>query len=145
MRAVVQKVKKASVLVDSKITGQIESGLVVLLAVHKDDTEAAIKKMADKIFGLRIFEDEERKMNKSVFEIAGSILLVSQFTLYGDVKKGNRPSFIESAGPEKAQDFYNKLIDRLKEKHLKVETGIFRAKMELNLINNGPVTIIINI
>ncbi|MDA3839769.1 MAG: D-aminoacyl-tRNA deacylase [Patescibacteria group bacterium] len=145
MRAVIQRVSSAQVSVDDSIIGKIDKGLLVFFAVHVDDTEKMIEKMADKILKLRIFEDSEEKMNLSLEDTEGEILVVSQFTLYGDTKKGNRPSFIESARPEKAIPFYEKFVTILKEKNIKVEAGKFGADMQVELINDGPVTIIIDI
>jgi len=143
MRAVVQRVKKASVTVDGKIVGSIERGLMVLLGIHEKDTINELLWMAEKIVKLRIFEDEEGKMNISVKDIGGDILLVSQFTLYGDLKKGTRPSYIEAARPEVAIPLYEKMIETLKNEGLRVETGVFGAMMDVELINSGPVTIIL--
>ena len=145
MRAVIQVVSSASVKSDNKIVGEISQGYLVLLAVHSNDTEDKILKMADKIANLRIFMDQEDKMNLSLKEVGGEILLVSQFTLYGDTKKGNRPSFIESARPDKAEPYYEKIISLLREKDFKVATGIFGAKMFISLINEGPTTIVIDL
>lgn len=144
MKAVVQRVSQASVTVNGTITGSIYNGLLVLLAIHKDDTPEQLVWMADKLLRLRIFRDEEDKMNRSVQDVNGGILVVSQFTLYGDVRKGTRPSFIESAPPEKAESMYNDFVNYLK-KHstLRIETGIFGAMMDVQLTNDGPVTIIL--
>ncbi len=144
MRAVVQRVSEASVKVDGKITGHIGRGLLILLAVHRDDTENQLKWVADKCRRLRIFEDNEGKMNRSLEDVDGEVLLVSQFTLYGEVKKGTRPSFIASAGPEKAESMYEQMVYHM-ERTIpgKVKTGIFAAKMEVSLVNDGPVTIIV--
>jgi len=144
MRAVIQRVKNAEVKIDGKIVGKIGKGLLVLLAVHQDDTEDKIEKMAAKIINLRIFADEEDKMNLSVKDVGGEILVVSQFTLYGDISKGNRPSFIESAKPDKAVPYYEKFVEKIKVSGLKTATGEFGAMMEVSLINDGPVTIIID-
>ncbi len=144
MRAVIQRVKKASVRVDDEIISEIGRGLLVLLAVHKDDREENLIKMVNKIINLRIFEDENQKMNLSILDSGGEILVVSQFTLYGDCKKGNRPNFMDSAPPTKAEDYYNKFIDLLKTKNLPVKTGKFGAMMEVSLVNDGPVTIIMD-
>lgn len=144
MRAVVQRVKEASVKVDGKITGQINKGLLVLAGIHTDDEWDQIQWVSDKIARLRIFEDDEGKMNKSVEDVGGDLLIVSQFTLYGSVKKGTRPSFIESARPEKAEPMYDKMVEYLRENYpMKVETGVFAAMMDVQLINDGPVTIIV--
>jgi len=144
MRAVIQRVKNAEVKIDGKIVGKIGKGLLVLLAVHQDDTEDKIEKMATKIINLRIFADEEDKMNLSVKDVGGEILVVSQFTLYGDISKGNRPSFIESAKPDKVVPYYEKFVEKIKVSGLKTATGEFGAMMEVSLINDGPVTIIID-
>lgn len=145
MRAVIQTVSSASVKVDGEVIGQINKGYLVLLAIHVADSEDKIAKMADKIAGLRIFTDADDKMNLSLKDVGGEVLLVSQFTLYGDTKKGNRPSFIDSARPDKAIPMYEKIIDLLKEKGLKVETGRFGAMMSVSLVNEGPTTIIIDL
>ncbi len=144
MRSVIQRVKQASVTVDGENIGQIDQGLLVLFAVHVDDTDDKVEKMAQKILKLRIFEDEEGKMNRSVTDVSGSILVVSQFTLYGDAFSGNRPSFIESARPEKAIPMYEAFVEALKKSGLNVETGKFGAEMDVELINDGPVTIILD-
>jgi len=144
MKAVVQRVKHASVVVDNETTGEIQEGLLVLLGVHEDDSNEQMKWIADKLIKLRIFQDEEGKMNKSVNDIKGGILLVSQFTLYGNLKKGTRPSFIEAAGPEKAKQLYEDMLSYLKDNtHLKIQSGIFAAEMKVSLLNDGPVTIIL--
>lgn len=145
MRCVIQRVNSASVTIDKNTISRIENGLLVLIAIHVNDTEQLIKKMADKIINLRIFEDQAQKMNKSILDTGGEILLVSQFTLYGDSKKGNRPSFINSARPEKAEDYYKKLLMALKEKNIKVQTGQFQSHMQVELINDGPTTIIVDL
>ncbi|MDD5031750.1 MAG: D-aminoacyl-tRNA deacylase [Patescibacteria group bacterium] len=144
MRVVIQRVKEAEVKIDEKIVGEIGRGLLVLLAVYQDDTEDKIEKMAAKIINLRIFADKDDKMNLSVKDVKGEILVVSQFTLYGDTSKGNRPSFIESARPEKAVPYYEKFVEKIKTSGLKTETGKFGAMMEVGLVNDGPVTIIID-
>lgn len=144
MKAVIQRVSSASVHVDSKLVGSIKKGLLVLLGIHQNDTDVELKWMSDKILKLRIFEDDEEKMNLSVTDVEGEILVVSQFTLYGDAKKGTRPSFIESARPEKAEPMYERLVNYLRDNSdLKVETGIFGAMMDVSLVNDGPVTIIL--
>ena len=145
MRAVVQRVANCQVSIDGQQIGQIGQGLLALLAIAETDQEASIYKMAEKILNLRIFADRNDKMNLSVKEIDGSLMVVSQFTLYGDATKGNRPSFITSAKPEKAKLFYQKFIDYLKQSNLKVATGEFGAKMQVELTNDGPVTIIIDL
>ncbi len=145
MRAVIQVVSSANVKVDSKTVGDINKGFLVLLAIHNDDMEDKIEKMADKIADLRIFTDEDDRMNLSLKDVGGEILVVSQFTLYGDTKKGNRPSFLESAKPVKAVPYYEKLVSLLKNKGFKVETGQFGAMMQVSLVNEGPTTIIIDL
>lgn len=145
MRAVIQRVEQAEIDIAGKIVGKINMGLLVLLAIHEKDDEYLIKKMADKIINLRIFSDTEDKMNLSVKDVGGSILVVSQFTLYGDCKKGNRPSFVESAKPEKAIPFYEKFVKYIKDQDINTQTGRFGAMMSVKLINDGPVTIIIDL
>ncbi len=146
MRAVVQRVKEAKVEVDGKVVGEIKKGLLVLLGVGKDDTENDIKWTADKIVGLRIFEDEKGKMNLSLLDVNGELLVVSQFTLYGDARKGKRPSFTNAAPPEKGKDFYERFVEYIRESYnnIKVETGIFGAMMDVYLVNWGPVTILLD-
>ncbi len=144
MRAVVQRVSRAKVSVDGDVKGQIEKGLLVFLGVHRDDEENDLEYIADKVAGLRIFEDEEGKMNLSVEDVGGEILLISQFTLLGDVKKGKRPSFIEAARPDKGDEYYEKCIELLKAKGIHVEKGQFGAHMMIDNINDGPVTIMID-
>lgn len=145
MRAVIQVVKHASVEVDDKIIADIDNGYLILLAVSVNDTENVIVKMADKISKLRIFGDENDKMNLCLKEVNGKILLVSQFTLYGDISKGNRPSFTVSAHPDKAEPYYLKLAEALMQKGLEVKIGQFGAHMTVSLINDGPTTIIIDL
>lgn len=145
MRAVIQRVKKASVSIDGKVVSQIGQGLLVLLAVHQNDKESVVQKMAEKVVNLRIFSDSEEKMNLSVKDIGGEIMVVSQFTLYGDCKKGNRPSFTESAKPDKAIPFYDKFVKYISDQGIKVDTGKFGAMMEVELVNDGPVTIMIDL
>ncbi len=145
MRAVIQVVSSANVKVDNKTVGEINLGYLILLAIHNDDTEDKIIKMVDKIEGLRIFTDDNDKMNLSLKDVGGEILLVSQFTLYGETKKGNRPSFVDSAKPIKAVPYYEKVVSLLKDKGFKVATGIFGAMMKVSLTNEGPTTIIIDL
>ena len=142
MKIVLQRVSSASVKVDSKIVGRIEHGLLLLIGFSSTDTEENILPTIEKIVKLRIFSDEEGKMNKSVLDVEGSMLLISQFTLYADTKKGNRPSFIEAARPEQAIPLYEFFIDEMRKRITKVETGIFGADMKVELVNDGPVTIV---
>ncbi|AAC06704.1 D-aminoacyl-tRNA deacylase [Aquifex aeolicus] len=144
MRAVIQRVKKSWVEVDGKVVGSINEGLNVFLGVRKGDTEEDIEKLVNKILNLRIFEDERGKFQYSVLDIKGEILVVSQFTLYANVKKGRRPSFEEAEEPKRAKELYEKFVDKIKESGLKVETGIFGAMMDVFIENWGPVTIIID-
>ena len=143
MRAVVQRVKQSTVKTDNEIVGQIGSGLLVLLGVAKGDTAKDADYLANKIINLRIFEDQDRKMNRSLLETGGELLAVSQFTLLADCRKGRRPSFIEAAEPEKATDLYETFVNMVRAKGVAVQTGRFRAMMEVALINDGPVTIIV--
>ena len=142
MRAVVQRVKHASVTVEKRVIGSIEKGLLVFLGIEDTDSESDCTYIADKVLGLRIFEDEEGKMNLSVQDVKGSVLLVSQFTLYGDARKGRRPSFIKAARPEQAIPLYEKTI-ALMGAAVPVETGEFQADMDVMLVNDGPVTILL--
>ncbi len=144
MRAVVQRVTQASVEVENQCVGRIEAGLLVLLGVQKGDSGQDVEYMADKISGLRIFPDEEGRMNRSVLDIGGSVLMVSQFTLFGDVRKGRRPSFTEAADPETADKLYEDCNRLLRLQGLTVAQGIFRADMKVQLINDGPVTILLD-
>jgi D-tyrosyl-tRNA(Tyr) deacylase len=144
MRAVVQRVSRASVKVDGEVVGAIDGGLLVLLGVAQDDAEADAEYLAEKISGLRIFEDAEGKMNRSVSEAGGAVLAVSQFTLYGDVKKGKRPSFDAAARPEKAVQLYEHFVSRILAAGLRCETGKFQAMMQVELVNDGPVTILMD-
>ena len=142
MKVILQKVKKASVSVDGKIVGEIDKGYCLLIGVHKESTEADAKYLAKKIVEARLFEDENEKLNLGLKDVNGSILSVSQFTLYADTKKGKRPSFTNAASAEEANELYNKFNEYLREEGIKVETGIFQTMMEVNIINDGPVTII---
>lgn len=144
MRAVVQRVTYSDVTSNEQMTGCIQKGLTVLLGVGKEDTEADVRYMAEKIAGLRIFEDEEGKMNRSVLDTGGEILAVSQFTLYGDVKKGKRPSFTSAAGPEEAESLYRAFCNALRTLGLPVEEGVFQTDMLVRIHNDGPVTILID-
>ena len=144
MRAVVQRVRRASVTVDGAVTGSIQRGLLVFLGVGKEDTEKDIDFIADKIVNLRIFECEDGKMNLSVKDISGGILLISQFTLYGDCRKGRRPDFTAAGKPEIAKQLYEQAIEAIRDKGVPVETGVFAAHMDIDSINDGPVTLILD-
>ena len=139
---ILQKVKKASVSVNNEIVGSIDKGFCLLVGVHKESTIDDAKYLAKKIAQARLFEDENDKINLSLKDVGGSILSVSQFTLYADTKKGNRPSFTSAAGAEKANELYEKFNEYLKEEGVTVETGIFQTMMEVNIVNDGPVTIV---
>lgn len=143
MKVVVQRAKKASVMVGGEVVGQIDQGLVLLVGFTHQDTEEDVQYVAEKIAYLRIFEDEAGKMNRSVLENGGAILSVSQFTLYGDTRKGRRPSFVDAARPEQAESLYQLFNEKLRSLDLVVETGVFGAMMEVSLINDGPVTLIV--
>lgn len=143
MKALIQRVKQASVTIDNKLYSKIQSGILVLLGVEKEDTEANAQLLAKKLAKLRIFEDENGKMNKSIIDVNGEILIVSQFTLCGDCKKGTRPSFDKSAPPEIAEKLYESFIQNMKNLNIPVQTGKFRATMDVELINNGPVTFLV--
>ena len=143
MRAVVQRVTYSSVKVNGEIVGEINKGFNVLLGISKEDTEEDMKYIKDKIINLRVFSDENDKMNLSLLDIQGEVLLISQFTLYGDARKGRRPNFMNALGGEEAKKFYDKFIEMMKETGLKVETGIFGADMKVDIKNDGPVTILI--
>ncbi|VDG96714.1 D-tyrosyl-tRNA(Tyr) deacylase [Lysinibacillus sphaericus] len=143
MKVVLQRSKKASVTVDGTVTGAIEHGYVLLVGLTHTDTQEDAAYVAKKIAGLRLFEDEDGKMNRSINETGGAILSVSQFTLYGDTRKGRRPSFIEAARPETAEPLYDYFNEQLRSYGLTVETGIFGAMMDVVLVNDGPVTIIV--
>ena len=144
MRALIQRVSSANVTIEGALYSQIEKGLVILLGIKTSDTESDGKYLADKCAAMRIFEDNEEKMNLSVKDVNGSVLVVSQFTLYGDTRKGNRPSFIEAAPPQIAEPLYEKFIEQLRSLlgPEKVATGMFRAMMDVALVNDGPVTVI---
>ncbi|WP_296113643.1 D-aminoacyl-tRNA deacylase [uncultured Anaerococcus sp.] len=144
MRAIIQKVTKASVSVEKELLSEIKDGYMILLAVKETDTDEDLAYVKRKISNLRIFEDEAGKLNLSLKDVGGEILLISQFTLYGDCRKGNRPSFTMSAGLEKAEAYYNKLADELRDEGFSVKTGKFQAHMEVALVNDGPVTIILD-
>ncbi|HST12011.1 MAG TPA: D-aminoacyl-tRNA deacylase [Terriglobales bacterium] len=144
MRAVVQRVSRAKVTVGAEVTGEIGRGLLVLLGVGRQDSEAAADYLSDKIIGLRIFEDDGGKMNRSVVEVGGALLVVSQFTLYGDVRKGKRPSFDDAAPPQRARELYECFVQRIRSAGVRCETGRFQEVMAVELVNEGPVTILLD-
>jgi D-tyrosyl-tRNA(Tyr) deacylase len=144
MRIILQRVKEASVKVEGDVIGQIGKGALVLLGAGKEDTEHDVEYLVDKILNLRIFEDEEGKMNLSVIDSGGEVLVVSQFTLYGDCRKGRRPSFDKAAPPEVAENLYELFVKKVRERGVKVETGKFRAMMDVHLVNWGPVTLMLD-
>ena len=144
MRLVIQRVKNASVTVDNEVTGKIGKGYLVLVGVSDSDTESTADKLIRKMIGLRIFEDENGKTNLSLADVGGSLLLVSQFTLYANCRKGNRPSFIEAGSPEKAEALYEYMIRECKKSVPEVQTGIFGVDMEVSLVNDGPFTVILD-
>lgn len=144
MRIVVQRSKQAQVTVGSQVTGQIEQGLVLLVGVTHEDTAEDCRYLAEKIAGLRIFEDDEGKMNLSVQDIGGQVLSVSQFTLYGDCRKGKRPNFMAAARPDQANELYEQFNELLRDKGLQVETGMFGEMMDVSFTNWGPVTLIVD-
>ena len=144
MRAIVQRVTSARVLVGERVTGEIDRGLLVLVGVGRDDTTADAKALAAKICDVRLFEGDGKPMDRSVVDVGGSLLVVSQFTLYGDVRKGRRPSFDAAASPEDARGLYEELVRELRAMHVPVATGEFQAMMQVELVNDGPVTILID-
>ncbi|MEN3333510.1 MAG: D-aminoacyl-tRNA deacylase [Blastocatellia bacterium] len=144
MRAVVQRVTSAKVEVDSRTVGEIGAGLLVLLGVARDDRQTDADYLADKIINLRIFRDEADKMNRALAETNGALLVVSQFTLYGDTRRGRRPSCIDAAEPEKAKALYEYFVGRVRAQGIKVATGVFQAMMQVSLVNDGPVTILLD-
>jgi D-tyrosyl-tRNA(Tyr) deacylase len=144
VRAVVQRVREASVRVDGGEVGRIGPGLVVLLGVGKDDVERDAEILAEKVLNLRVFPDEAGQMNRSVLDVRGGLLVISQFTLMGDARKGRRPSYIEAAAPDEANRLYEHFVERLRPSGLEVATGVFRAMMDVALVNQGPVTILLD-
>ena len=144
MRAVIQRVSKAKVTVDEEVTGEIERGFLVLLGVAEEDTQDDVIFLAQKVSGLRIFEDEAGKMNKSLADIDGKVLVVSQFTLLGDCRKGRRPSFVKAARPEKAKQLYHSFVVEVRGQGIEVETGRFQEQMDVELTNDGPVTLLLD-
>lgn len=144
MRFVVQRVSKAQVTVNNKVVGKINKGFLVLIGVTHEDTKEIADLMVKKILNLRVFQDENDKMNLALKDVKGELLLVSQFTLYADCKKGNRPSFVDAAKPDLANDIYEYIIEKCKKEEFNVQTGIFGADMKVELLNDGPVTIILD-
>lgn len=144
MRAVIQRVSEARVVVDGKIVGEIGKGILVLLGVRSGDSETDIHWLADKCVNLRIFENDEGKFHHSLLDVGGEVLVVSQFTLYGDCRKGRRPSFTDAADPEIADELYQKFVQYLCDIGIKTETGVFQAMMSVQLVNEGPVTMIVD-
>jgi D-tyrosyl-tRNA(Tyr) deacylase len=144
MRAVVQRVSRARVTVEGRVTGEIGAGMMILLGVGREDTSAIAASMAEKVANLRIFEDDKGKMNRSLLDVSGAALVVSQFTLYGDARGQRRPSFISAAPPEKAKQLYEEFAVAIKNLGVSVSTGIFQAMMSVELVNEGPVTILLD-
>jgi len=144
MRAVVQRVSSAQVAVQGEVVGRIAGGFLVLLGVARDDDEAAADYVADKIAGLRVFEDDQGKMNRSLIDVGGGVLAVSQFTLYGDTRRGRRPGFDRAGRPEHAEPLYERFVARLRAAGVPVQTGRFQTHMEVSLVNDGPVTILMD-
>ena len=144
MRMVIQKVEKAEVKVDGEIRGEIGNGLMVLVGLLPTDGEKEMDYMLDKLINLRIYEDENDKLNLSIQDIGGSLMLVPNFTLYGDARKGRRPSYFAAASPEEAESIFNRLVEKARLLPIKVESGVFRAHMKVELINDGPVTILLD-
>ena len=144
MRAVIQRASRASVRVDRRVTGAIGVGLVVLLGVRQGDTEKDADYLLEKTLGLRIFPDDQGKMNRNVSEVGGGLLVISQFTLFGDCRRGRRPSFDEAAGPETARSLYEYFVARARERGVTVGAGVFQAHMDVELVNDGPVTILLD-
>lgn len=144
MRACIQRVRRAKVTVDSEVVGEIGMGLLVLLGVGHDDTSETAKLMADKIVQLRIFNDQEGKMNRSLVDVQGQLLAVSQFTLYGDARKGRRPSFVAASNPELGNQLYREFVDCVRQSEVVVATGRFQADMQVELVNDGPVTLLLD-
>ena len=144
MRACVQRVSQASVTVDRDVISRIDTGFLVLVGVEKEDSDSDVRYLADKLLGLRIFDDDDGKMNRSIADVRGAMLIVSQFTLCGDVRKGRRPSFIDAAEPEEGERLYESLVRRIREAGIETQTGRFRTHMNVALVNDGPVTILID-
>jgi D-aminoacyl-tRNA deacylase len=144
MRLLLQRVSQASVTVDGNTVGSIRTGILILAGMARTDTHSEVDYLSDKVLGLRIFPDSAGKMNRNIVDAGGSLLIVSQFTLYGDCRKGRRPSFDDAAPPEQAQALYNYLVEKLRAGPVPVETGVFQAMMEVQLVNHGPVTILMD-
>ncbi len=144
MRAVVQRVSSASVVVEDEVVGRIDHGFLVLLGVSQSDTQDDVIFLAGKIAGLRVFEDDDGKMNRSLTDVEGKMLVVSQFTLYGDCRKGRRPSFVAAAPPERADELYRSFVAEVRGQGVEVETGRFQAHMDVSLVNDGPVTLLLD-
>ena len=144
MRAVVQRVASASVKVEDEVVGQIERGFLVLLGVGTDDSDADAVTLAEKVAGLRVFEDDDRKMNLALNDVDGQMLVVSQFTLFGDCRKGRRPSFVDAARPEQAERLYESFVAEVRGRGIHVETGRFQTHMDVRLVNDGPVTLLLD-
>jgi D-tyrosyl-tRNA(Tyr) deacylase len=144
MRAVVQRVSEASVTVEERVAGEIGTGLLVLVGISRTDTRSDADWLADKLAGLRIFEDDAGKLNRSVVEVGGSLLVVSQFTLYGDCRKGRRPSFDGAAEPGEARRLYEYFVEACRKRGVNVQTGVFQATMRVQLVNEGPVTLVVD-
>jgi len=144
LRAIIQRVSEAEVVVDNEVTGKIQQGLLVLLGVEEGDSQKDCDYLADKVAGLRVFDDAEGKMNLGVTDVDGKVLVVSQFTLLGDCRKGRRPSFVDAAPPEIGQQLYEAFCQRIREQGIDVETGRFRSHMQVQLVNDGPVTLMLD-
>ena len=145
MKAIIQRVNKAQVMIDNKIIGKISEGFVIFIGIAQDDSMSHVIKLADKILSLRVFNDINKKMNLSIHDIKGSLLIISQFTLYADCNKGNRPSFINAASPVHAKKIYNEFVNYMTQQKINVQLGKFGADMEVSLINAGPATFILDI
>lgn len=145
MKGLIQRVTQASVAVDGEIVGEIQQGILLLLGIEKTDTNDSIDKLIDKVLKIRIFSDEQGKMNNSVSDINGGVLVVSQFTLVADTKKGTRPGFSSAAPPDVAEQLYRQFVEKIKQKHTNIATGIFAADMKVSLLNDGPVTFLLEV
>ena len=145
MKAIIQRVNKAQVMIDNKIIGKISEGFVIFIGIAQDDSMSHVIKLADKILSLRVFNDINKKMNLSIHDIKGSLLIISQFTLYADCNKGNRPSFINAASPVHAKKIYNEFVNYMNQQKINVQSGVFGADMQVGLTNSGPATFILNV